>query len=180
MASKWYYQTANAEVGPISSKELLEKIRQGVIVRETLVRKGESKWIAARQVNGLFERAEAEQEHHHVCPYCGQAIAAPPTACGFCGHHVDLSMDDQEQKKVEEASKIDREEEAARAEAEAHKRDIIRYAILLLVLIVFLVAAPYAVSLASSGAMGISYAVPIASVVAAILFGVIIFFIVRT
>ncbi len=57
MATQWYLKTLGGVVGPLSGKELLQKVKQREVTAETLIRKGDSKWTPAMEVNGLFDAA---------------------------------------------------------------------------------------------------------------------------
>jgi hypothetical protein len=57
MATSWYLKLQGKMLGPFSSSELLEKVKRREITAETPVRKDDSKWITAREVNGLFDTA---------------------------------------------------------------------------------------------------------------------------
>ena len=60
--AEWYYRILGEEIGPLSSKALLEKVRTGVIAVDTEVRKGSSNWSPAGDVEGLFKAANHESE----------------------------------------------------------------------------------------------------------------------
>jgi hypothetical protein len=56
MLKQWYFQVMGAEIGPISSAELKEKVKRGQIQPETLVRVGtDGKWQPAARVKGLLD-----------------------------------------------------------------------------------------------------------------------------
>ena len=56
MLKQWYFQVMGAEIGPISSAELKEKVKRGQIQPETLVRVGtDGKWQPAAGVKGLLD-----------------------------------------------------------------------------------------------------------------------------
>ena len=61
MATQWYCDVMGKIIGPISGSKLLDKVKQGEVTRETLIRKNDSKWYPANQVNGLFEAAFGKQ-----------------------------------------------------------------------------------------------------------------------
>ena len=62
MATQWYCDLMGRVVGPLTAEELLKKVRKGEFSAETLVRKDDSKWFPANQVNGLFEAAYKDSE----------------------------------------------------------------------------------------------------------------------
>jgi len=103
--SEWFYQSKkNEPVGPLTSKELLDKVRNGEISSITLVRKDDSQWVAADEVGELFSKAfDALKEHH--CPFCGKICMLPPTTCTHCHRQVPISdeqrADRQEREKKE-------------------------------------------------------------------------------
>ena len=57
MATRWFYKVHEKVLGPLSSDELLRKVRHEEIKPTTEVRKDNSAWFTADQVNGLFETA---------------------------------------------------------------------------------------------------------------------------
>lgn len=84
----WYYRTfPGDEKGPIGSSQLLELIRRGEVKANTEVRKGNSTWVNACQVNGLWQ-AVGRPSVEFSCPFCGGAIAKPPTRCAECRKEV--------------------------------------------------------------------------------------------
>ncbi len=87
MAKKWYYKIKNKTVGPVTNAELLELIRSGKIQPDTPLRKGDSQWVLARAVTGLFQKAGVFIGEHR-CPYCGTQIDEPPTTCENCKRQV--------------------------------------------------------------------------------------------
>lgn len=55
MSKSWYYEAMGAELGPISSAELIDKAKRGQIQPDTRVRSGpDAKWQFAERVKGLF------------------------------------------------------------------------------------------------------------------------------
>ena len=68
MATQWYLKSLAGVEGPISSAELLQKVKQREITADTLIRKGDSKWTPAMQVNGLFDAAFPERASAPVTP----------------------------------------------------------------------------------------------------------------
>lgn len=81
--SLWYVQSAESDVGPLRPAELLDLVRGGKVVAETMVRKDDSSWFAAREVGGLFEAAR-RPTIEHFCPDCGEKVGQPPTHCARC------------------------------------------------------------------------------------------------
>ncbi|QEG33348.1 DUF4339 domain-containing protein [Bythopirellula goksoeyrii] len=56
MATEWYCRLMGSELGPFSSKQLLEMARQHQITPDDSVRKGaDGTWVGAHRVKGLFE-----------------------------------------------------------------------------------------------------------------------------
>ena len=55
MSSKWFYVENEAEVGPVSSQVIKQKVREGVIGPEDEVwKEGLPDWVPARKIKGLF------------------------------------------------------------------------------------------------------------------------------
>ena len=88
--AKWYYKALGSTVGPLSSREFLERVRAGDVTEEMHVRKDDALWVPARSVNGLFEYAP-ERSADTVCPYCGSQIDPPPTRCVKCRRRISVS-----------------------------------------------------------------------------------------
>ncbi len=91
MATEWYYQIMNDVIGPLTSSQLLARVRSGQVKEDTLVRKDDSQWVPARQVNGLLEAVNNNQSQR-ICPYCGQKVEHPPTTCQHCNRKLVLSF----------------------------------------------------------------------------------------
>lgn len=87
--NEWYIQQESdgEEVGPLRPSELLRAVRAGKVRQETRVRKGDSAWFAASEVNGLFEAA-SKPDIEFSCPYCKRVVTKPPVTCGHCGMHL--------------------------------------------------------------------------------------------
>jgi hypothetical protein len=82
--SEWYFRADNGKVtGPIPSSKLLELIRSGTILSETEVRKDDSNWVRACEVNGLWKAAGLPSVAFK-CPFCQAVIERPPTTCKSC------------------------------------------------------------------------------------------------
>lgn len=75
--------TVQTEVGPLRPSELLSLVRKGEIQPDTMLRKDDSAWFAARTVGGLFEAA-MRQELQYFCPGCNSRIRQPPVTCAKC------------------------------------------------------------------------------------------------
>jgi hypothetical protein len=87
MSSEWYYESMGLIIGPLTSTELLRKVRGGEIREGTRVRKGDSQWVNAIEVNGLFDAA-MRAAFQYNCPYCGGEIDRPPTLCLQCDREI--------------------------------------------------------------------------------------------
>ena len=60
MATQWYCQLMGTELGPFTSKQLLEMARSHRLVPDDSVKKGaDGMWVAAYRVKGLFDDASA-------------------------------------------------------------------------------------------------------------------------
>lgn len=88
MATEWYYQgSGSTNIGPLSNAELLEHVRAGFVDESTLVRKDDSKWVAAREINGLMEAAK-KPARVDACPYCETPVNPAPTRCPKCDRQL--------------------------------------------------------------------------------------------
>lgn len=86
--AEWFYRTPfGDEKGPMGGAQLLELIRRGEVKGQTEVRKDNSPWVPACQINGLWQ-AVGRPSVEFVCPHCGGAIAKPPTRCGECRKEI--------------------------------------------------------------------------------------------
>jgi hypothetical protein len=84
---EWFYETLGKVIGPLTSAQLLRKVRAGEIAANTPVRKDDSQWVMAEEVNGLFEAAKRPLTHYK-CPYCGSRVEKPPTVCLECDREI--------------------------------------------------------------------------------------------
>ncbi len=155
MATEWYYQIMNDVIGPLTSRQLVDRVRSGQVKEDTLVRKDDSQWVPARQVNGLLE-AVTQNQSQRICPYCGTIVDNPPTTCRGCNRKLVLSFSSRLTtlgKGKTKAIKVERDREAdAKAIRERSDRaDIVRYLVLLIVWLGVLLAAPFLIYLATSG-----------------------------
>lgn len=91
--AEWYIEQLGETIGPITGKQLLERVRKGDIVANTPLRKDDSQWVPARDVGGLFEAAGGNQSRQVSCPYCGAPIDLPPTRCSKCRRQVDQAYE---------------------------------------------------------------------------------------
>lgn len=85
--SEWFYESMGQVVGPLTSAQLLSKVRAGEIVESTRIRKDDSQWVTAIEVNGLIQAAHRSLVQYK-CPYCGATIERPPTVCMECDREV--------------------------------------------------------------------------------------------
>lgn len=156
MATEWYYQIMNDVVGPLTSSQLVDRVRAGQVKEDTLIRKDDSQWVPARQVNGLLEAVEHNRKAHRICPYCGATVDNPPTTCHGCNRKLVLSFNSRIVaigKGKTKASHVarDRDTEARVAREQSDRSDIVRYALLLGLWLAVLLLAPYLIYLASTG-----------------------------
>lgn len=85
----WFYKSSTGmEYGPVTPLELLDLIRNGTVLRDTPLKKDDSQWVTAQNVNGLFATA-AKPSIVYLCPGCGKEISKPPSRCLKCDVHVD-------------------------------------------------------------------------------------------
>lgn len=90
--SEWYYRIdGKSEAGPVGSSKLVELIRAGTIRSDTEIRKGNSKWLRACEVNGLWDAAILPSVLFR-CPYCDATIPKPPINCVKCGKHIEKAV----------------------------------------------------------------------------------------
>ena len=60
MTTEWYCQLMGSELGPFTSKQLLEMARSHRLMSDDSVKKGaDGMWVAAHHVKGLFDDASA-------------------------------------------------------------------------------------------------------------------------
>ena len=175
MATEWYYQIMNDEVGPLTSSQLVACVHSGKVKEDTLIRKDDSQWVPASQVNGLLD-AVGNNQSKRICPYCGQTVDSPPTTCRGCNRKLVLSFN----SRLTAANATHRTpRRAARnhaAEIESIRRrsdrsDVIRYLLLLALWLGLILVAPYLVYLASTGQLffrGNLAVIPIVMVVAVV------------
>ena len=57
MNVEWFCQVMGSEVGPLSQSELIDMVRHHKLNPEDLVRRGNSSWVPAFDVKGLFAAA---------------------------------------------------------------------------------------------------------------------------
>lgn len=155
MATEWYYQIMNDVVGPLSGRQLLDKVRAGQVKEDTLVRKDDSQWVPARQVSGLLD-AVAKPQSQRVCPYCGQIVDPPPTTCRGCNRKLVLSFNSRLTTMGKEKTKVrqmvrDREAEVQELRTRSDRSEVVRYITLLVLWMALLIAAPYLIYLATTG-----------------------------
>ncbi len=115
--AQWFYRFENGrEHGPIASSQLLELIRRGDVESETEVRKDDSPWVRACEVNGLWQ-AVGMPTVQFQCPYCQSAIERPPTRCKSCHHPVAKAVGNL----VRHSKPVSRESEWTQAERVSQK-----------------------------------------------------------
>lgn len=88
--SEWYYLENEQAIGPFSPQELLDLVRQQIVVTTTMVRKDQSAWFPAFEVGGLFDAAVKPTVTYH-CPECGTKVLKPPTYCRKCRRALDYA-----------------------------------------------------------------------------------------
>ena len=155
MTTEWYYQIMNDVVGPLTGRQLLDKVRAGQVKEDTLIRKDDSQWVPARQVNGLLD-AVNQSHTQRICPYCGQNVDQPPTTCRGCNRKLVLSFSSRLTSMGRDKTKVrkitrDREAEAKIIREREDRADIVRYLVLLVAWIGLLFVAPYLIYLATTG-----------------------------
>ncbi len=89
----WYWKDdEQVEHGPFGPDKLLHLIREGSIQKQSLIRKDNSKWVAASEINGLWESA-AKPYKIYLCAECGTQIDRPPTKCSKCERRVEKATE---------------------------------------------------------------------------------------
>lgn len=91
--TEWYCDILGEVVGPLKSSQLVAMVRSGEVTRDTLIRKDDSQWVPAMEVNGLFDAAAKEVKAKqktlgYICPYCGDAVSKAPTECPNCERYL--------------------------------------------------------------------------------------------
>lgn len=116
----WFYKLhTGAEYGPVSPVELLDLIRNGTVLRDTLVKKDNSPWVKVEEVNGLLATA-AKPSIAYFCPSCGKQVNQPPSRCHRCDLHVDKATQKLVQHDLEE---VDRKARKAIAKAKSSAKE---------------------------------------------------------
>ncbi|MHB0956464.1 MAG: DUF4339 domain-containing protein [Pirellulaceae bacterium] len=169
MATEWYYQIMNDVVGPMSGRQLLDKVRTGQVKEDTLIRKDDSQWVPARQVSGLLDAVHQPQVQR-ICPYCGQNVDPPPSTCRGCNRKLVLSFNSRLTTMGKDKTKVrkiarDREVEALVLRERTDRSEIVRYILLLALWLGLLIAAPYLIYLATTGKLIFSGDLAIVSIV---------------
>ncbi len=113
MPTEWFYQERGKTQGPLTPKELLEKVKVGEVTPQTLVKKDDSQWVEAAEVGGLT--AAATKDRIYSCPFCDAVVMRPPTTCRGCTRWVEFS--DNYRDPVEEAEAA----EAKKGQKVVHK-----------------------------------------------------------
>ena len=80
MSKQWYFQVMGAEIGPITPAEMMDKVKRGQILPDTLVRNGpDGKWLPADRVKGLLPKPEAPPPPAPTAP-TPASVPAPAAA----------------------------------------------------------------------------------------------------
>jgi hypothetical protein len=169
MATEWYYQIMNDVVGPLSGRQLLDKVRAGQVREDTLVRKDDSQWVPARQVNGLWE-AVAHRPTQRICPYCGSVVDPPPSTCHGCNRKLVLSFNSRLTSMGKDKANVrklvrDRDAEAQALRERTDRAEIVRYFTLLVIWMALIMVAPYLIYLATTGRLVLAGDLAVVSVV---------------
>ena len=89
--AEWFIKSNDlndgGDKGPYRPNDLLQLVRSGEVVRETMIRKDDSAWFQAGDVGGLFEAA-MRPTIDYFCPKCNTAIGEPPCMCPKCDANV--------------------------------------------------------------------------------------------
>lgn len=111
--TNWFIQQQNEpeDMGPLRPSELLLKVRNGEVTRETMVRKDDSPWFTAGEVGGLFEAA-MRPTIEYFCPGCHHEVSEPPVTCPKCGEKVKRGI-----TKITENSIVRRDDQSLTSQA---------------------------------------------------------------
>ncbi|MEM1225248.1 MAG: GYF domain-containing protein [Planctomycetota bacterium] len=83
MTAWFVQQNDETELGPLKPADLLELVRSGKVLAETMLKKDDSAWFPASDVGGLFEAARRPTIEYY-CIDCGAQVKQPPTHCPHC------------------------------------------------------------------------------------------------
>ena len=89
--AEWFCDIMGEVVGPLKSSELVQKVRTGEVTFDTKVRKDDSQWVPAGEVNGLLDAA-MKDDSRRACPYCGTTVQELPTTCSGCDRYITRSV----------------------------------------------------------------------------------------
>lgn len=92
--TRWFIQRGGKDdddLGPFRPSELLDKVRQGEVRPETMLRKDDSAYFQASDVGGLFEAA-MRPTIQYFCPQCKKEITEPPVTCPHCDYNVTRAL----------------------------------------------------------------------------------------
>ena len=90
--STWFYRNSeDREIGPVGPTAMLELIRAGDILEDTLVRKGNSPWKRSVEINGLWAAA-GRPNAEFWCPVCRTNLPKPPCRCPNCMKYIDRAV----------------------------------------------------------------------------------------
>ncbi len=98
MANPWFFQVMGAEIGPLTSAELKEKVQIGQIQPDTLVRSGQDgKWIPADRWKGLLPPKEAPPDPPPAPAKETPEAASPKTkSIALAGTAPTISINDED------------------------------------------------------------------------------------
>lgn len=107
---QWFIQQDEGveDLGPFRPSELLELVRNGEVIADTLIRKDDLAWFVASDVGGLFEAA-MRPTIEYFCPECETEVSEPPVICHKCGREIQEAI-----TKITENTILDPAEQALR------------------------------------------------------------------
>lgn len=111
---QWFIQQDEGyeDLGPLGPSELLELVRNGEVIADTLLRKDDdSAWFVAKDVGGLFEAA-MRPTIEYFCPQCEAEVSEPPVICHKCGRKIQEGI-----TKITENAILDPAEQSLREQA---------------------------------------------------------------
>jgi len=90
VVTQWFIQSDDGHkaLGPFRPNELLERVRNGEVTRQTKIRRDvEATWFTAGDVGGLFEAA-MRPTIQYVCPACENEVSEATKVCPHCNEKI--------------------------------------------------------------------------------------------
>jgi ferredoxin len=88
--SQYYYSHDGQRGGPVSSKQLRKLAVAGRLAPTDLIqRAGETKWVVAKKIRGLFPEEPSPAPHRAPVPPPPALAVVPPAACTADGERIE-------------------------------------------------------------------------------------------